>query len=144
MLTTAEVQAHTSDPALAAALAVGDDVQAAARLSQLLTEVVPVPINKLAAWGGTTGLRARLQDASVTPLHPLRSIALTALDLLRGTMSESFDTVLYAPMLDAIEQGGLMSAADRAALTAVATVPRAVSANDVARAVRNDDGSSRL
>lgn len=143
-LTTAEVQAHMSDPALAAALTAGDDVQAAARLSELLTEVRLVPINQLAAWGATTGLRARLQDISVTPAHPLRSIALTALDLLRGTMAESFDTVVYAGMLDALEQGGALNATERAQLTAIATQPRTITPSDVARAVRNDDGSSKL
>lgn len=143
-LTTAEVQAHTSDPALAAALTAGDDVQAAARLSELLTEVRLVPINQLAAWGATTGLRARLQDISVTPAHPLRSIALTALDLLRGTMAESFDAVVYAGMLDALEQGGALNATERAQLTAIATQPRDITPDDVAAAVRNGDGSSKL
>lgn len=143
-LSTAEVQAHMSDSALAAALAVGDDVKAAARLSQLLTEVRPVHINKLAAWGATTGLRARLQDISITPAHPLRSIALTALDLLRGTMAQTFDTVVYAGMLDALQSAGMFGPSERDKLTAMATQARAISANDVASAVRNDDGSSKL
>lgn len=143
-LTTAEVQTHAADPALAPALAAGYDVQAAARLSQLLTEVRPVPINKLAAWGASTGLRARLQDISNTPAHPLRSIALTALDLLRGTMSETFDAVVYAGMLDALEQGGALSTPERAQLTAIATQPRDITPDDVAAAVRNGDGSSKL
>lgn len=143
-LTTADVQAHAADPALAAALTAGDDVQAAARLSELLTEVRIVPINQLAAWGATTGLRARLQDISVTPAHPLRSIALTALDLLRGTMAESFDTVVYGGMLDALEQGGALNSTERAQLTAIATQPRDITPNDVAAAVRNGDGSSKL
>lgn len=143
-LTTAEVQAHAADPALAAALASGNDVAAAARLSQLLTEIRPVPINKLAAWGASTGLRARLQDISNTPAHPLRSIALTALDLLRGTMTESFDTLVYGGMLDALEQGGALNATGRAQLTAIATQPRDITPNEVAAAVRNDDGSSKL
>lgn len=143
-LSTTEVQAHMSDPALAAALTAGDDVQAAARLSQLLTEVRPVPINQLAAWAATNGLRARLQDISDTPAHQLRSIALTAFDLLRGNMTESFDTAVYGSMLDALEQGGALSTTERAQLTAIATHPRDITPNDVAAAVRNDDGSSKL
>lgn len=144
MLTTAEVQAHAADPTLVAALASGDDVTAAARLSQLLTDTVPVPLHKLAAWAATNGLRAQLQDAADAVGHPLRSTALAALDLLRGNMSESFDTVAYAPLLDALQSAGMFSPAERAALTALATGPRDVTPNDVARAVRNDDGSSKL
>ena len=144
MLTTAEVQAHTADPELDAALNVGDDVIAAARLSQLLTDIVPVPINRLAAWAAGNGLRAQLQDAADLAGHPLRSIALAALDLLRGSMSETFDTVAYAPMLDALQAAGMFSPAERDKLTTMATVPRDVTPGDVARAVRNDDGSSQL
>lgn len=143
-LTTAEVQAHTAAPALMAALAIGDDVAAAERLSQLLTDTVPVPVNQLAAWAATNGLRAQLQDAADVVGHPLRSIALDALDLLRGSMSETFDTVAYGPMLDALQSAGMFSPAERDKLTALATQPRAVTPNDVARAVRNDDGSSKL
>lgn len=144
MLATADVQAHAADPALAAALSAGDDTAAAARLSELLTEIAPVPINVLAAWAAQTGVRAAVQDAANTVGHPLRSVALTAIDLLRGSMSHTFDTVVYAGLLDALQAGGVMTAADRAALTALATKPRQITANDVARAVRNDDGSSKL
>lgn len=144
MLTTAEVQAHAADPDLAASLASGNDVASAARLSELLTDIAPVPINRLAVWAAQTGVRAAVQDAADTPSHPLRAIALTAIDLLQGGMSQTFDSVAYADLLDTMQTGGLMTAEHRAALTAVATVPRHVSPNDVARAVRNDDGSSKL
>lgn len=143
-ITTAEIQAHAADPALAAALAAVDDVAAAVRLSELLTEVAPVPLNRLAAWAAGTGVRARLQDAADDPEHPQRSIALAALDLLRGSLTGSYDTILYAGLLDALQDGGIILAVDRATLAAIATRPRSVSANDVARAVRNDDGSSKL
>lgn len=144
MLTTADVQAHVADATLAAALAAGDDIAAASRLSELLTETVPVPLNKLAAWAAATGVRARLQDAANDPAHAQRSIALTALDLLRGSMSGSYDTVIYGDLLDALATGGIILPADRAALDALATQPRTITPNDVARAIRNDDGSSKL
>lgn len=143
-LTTVEVQAHAVDPALAAALTAGDDVATAARLSELLTETVPVPIHRLAAWAATNGLRAQLQDVAELSGHPLRSIALTALDLLRGNMAGTFDTLIYSGMLDALQSAGMFTPDDRTQLQAMATVPRAVSANDVAAAVRNPDGSSKL
>lgn len=133
MLTAAEVQAHAADPALAAALAAGDDTAAAARLSELLTEVVPVPINVLAAWAAQTGVRAAVQDAADTVGHPLRSVALAAIDLLQGGMSATFDTAVYGGMLDAMQAGGLMTQAHRDALTALATKPMNVSAADVLR-----------
>lgn len=144
MLTTAEVQAHAADPTLAAALVVGDDVQAAARLSQLLTEIAPVPISVLAAWAAQTGVRAAVQDAANTVGHPLRSIALTAIDLLQGSMSQTFDTIAYGGLLDAMQAEGLMTQAHRDALTALATRPKQITPNDVAAAVRNSDGSSKL
>lgn len=144
MLTTEEVKAHASDPELAAALAESNDEAAAARLSHLITDIVPVPINRLAAWGASKGLRARLQDAADDKTNPLRSIALTALDLLQGGMSDTFDTVVYADMLDALQAGGLFNTDQRNALTMIASQPRSITANDVALAVRNDDGSSKL
>lgn len=143
-LTTAEVQAHAADPELAAALADNNDEAAAVRLSQLIADVMPVPINRLAAWGAATGLRAKLQDASEDKLNPLRSIALTALDLLQGGMSDTFDTLVYADMLDALQAGGMFTADQRNALTMIASQPRVLTALDVALAVRNDDGSSKL
>lgn len=136
MLKIEDIQAHASDEALAAALAAGDDFVAAARLSQLLTEVVPVPINVLAAWAAQTGVRAAVQDAADTVGHPLRSVALAAIDLLQGGMSATFDTVVYGGMLDAMQSGGLMTQAHRDALTALATKPMNVSAADVLRVVR--------
>lgn len=143
-VTTAEIRALAADPALAAALASGDDVAAAARLGELLTEAVPVPLNRLAAWAAGTGVRARLQDAADDPEHPQRSIALAALDLLRGSLTGSYDTILYAGLLDALQDGGIILAADRAALTAMATRPRTVTPGDVADAVRGGDGSGKL
>lgn len=138
-----EIQAHAADPVIADGLATSNDIAVAARLSELLTEIRPVPINKLAAWGAANGLRARLQDHAENPASALRSIALAALDLLRGNMAPTFDTLSYAPLLDALQQGGALSVAERATLTAIATQPRIVSANEVAAAVRNDDGSPK-
>lgn len=138
-----EIQAHAADPVIADGLATSNDIAVAARLSELLTEIQPVPINKLAAWGAANGLRARLQDHADNPASALRSIALAALDLLRGNMVPTFDTLTYAPLLDALQLGGALSVEERAALTAIATQPRIVSANEVAAAVRNDDGSPK-
>lgn len=141
-VTTAEIQAHAADPALAAALASGDDVTAAARLSELLTEPRPIPIGRVAAWGASVGLRAKIEDYANDPDSPLRGLSLTALDMLvRGS---DFDLAEDGALLDAFVASGDISQAQRDALAALALMPRSVSASDVARAVRNDDGSSKL
>lgn len=141
-VTTAEIQAHAADPALAVALAVGDDVAAAARLSELLTEPRPIPIGRVAAWGAHFGVRAALQDIADNSDHPLRSLALTTLDLLvRG---DDLDLEADGALLDALVANGVVDTEAAAVLRAGAVRPRTVSASDVARAVRNDDGSSRL
>ena len=141
-ITLTEIQAHATDPALAAALAADDDEAVAARLSELLTEPAPIPIGRVAAWGVATWLRAKIQDHAADPDSQLRSVALSALDmLLRGN---DFDLVAHGALLDAFVQSGDITQAQRDELAALAVRPRAVTANDVARAIRNDDGSSRL
>ena len=143
MLTTAEVQAHQTDPAIASGLVSGDDVAVAARLSELLTDVALVPLSTLAAWAAPS-IRAKLEDHAAEPTSPLRSLCLTALDLMRGSFAQNFDSIAYAGMLDALQAGGVVSQAERDELTALAIKPRLVTANEVAKAIRNDDGSSKL
>lgn len=63
--------------------------------------------------------------------------------MMQGAFAQAFDTVGNAPLLDALQAGGVVTQADRDALTVLATVPRMVTANDVARVVRNDDGSAK-
>lgn len=141
-ITTADVQAHAADPALAAALTAGDDVAAAARLSQLLTEPCPIPIGRVAAWGASVGLRAKIEDYANDPDSPMRGLSLTALDMLvRGS---DFDMAEDGALLDAFVDSGDISQAQRDYLASLAVRPRSVSVNDVARAVRNEDGSSKL
>ncbi|MDZ7595771.1 MAG: hypothetical protein U0932_14075, partial [Thiobacillus sp.] len=60
------------------------------------------------------------------------------------SMAQSFDTVAYAGLLDGMQVGALMTQADRDLLIAMATRPRQITANEVAHAVRNNDGSSKL
>lgn len=141
-VTTAEVQANLADPVLSAALAAGDDTAAAVRLSELLTENVMIPIGRVAAWGARVGLRAKIQDYSTTSSHPLRSVSLTALDMLvRGS---DFDMVEDGPMLQSFLDAGDITQAQYDELSALSVAPRQVSAQDVAQATRNEDGSSKL
>lgn len=141
-LTLSEVQAHISDQALAAAISAGDDIAAASRLSELLTEYVPIQIGRVAAWGAMVGLRSKIQDYANTQGSPLRDVALSALDLLiRGN---DFDVVDDGALLDVFVASGDITQAQRDQLTALAIGPRTITANEVARAIRNDDGSSKL
>ena len=140
MLTLDDVRAHLADAEVARALAASDDEALARRLSQLLTTVEPVPMYRLAAWAAPA-IRGRLEAHAANSASPLQSICLTALDLLRGSMVQRYDVVAYGHMLDALLAGGVITAADLAALRALATVPRPVSANEVARVVRRDDGT---
>lgn len=151
MLTLEEFNLHKTDSIIVDALAIGDDIAVAKRLSELITQVNTVPISVVSAWAAQTGLRARLQDHADLAGSPLRSISLSALDLLQGNMAESFDCIMYAPLLDAMEavpsvddiNVPVLSSSDRAMLLAAATSPKHVSAYDVAVLVRNTDGSAK-
>lgn len=51
----------------------------------------PIGRAEFAIWCGTTGLRAAIEDHANAPLSPLRSIALTLIDFLRGNVSPAID-----------------------------------------------------
>jgi hypothetical protein len=46
-----------------------------------------ITVNKFAIWCAETGMRAAINDQASTPASPLRSIALTLLDLLQGNLT---------------------------------------------------------
>jgi len=46
-----------------------------------------ITVNKFAIWCAETGMRAAINDQATTPASPLRSIALTLLDLLQGNLT---------------------------------------------------------
>jgi hypothetical protein len=46
-----------------------------------------VSVNTFAIWCAETGMRAVITDQAVNPASPLRSIALTLLDLLQGNLT---------------------------------------------------------
>ena len=143
MLTLTEVQANISDPSLFASISSNNDEAAAARLSEILTEIAPIPLSVLSAWA-VPSIRSKLEDHAGDQNSPLRSISLTALDLMRGSFAQNFDTITYSAMLDALQAGGVVSQTERDELLNLSKKFRNISANDVARAVRNDDGSSKL
>jgi hypothetical protein len=50
-----------------------------------------VAVNDFAIWAASTGLRAAIQDHADNASSPLRSIALTLLDLLQGNLAPALD-----------------------------------------------------
>lgn len=134
--------AAPSSPALASAIA-AKDTQAITDAYNALgvrKRKAPVPINLLAGWMAPS-IRAKIQDHANNAASPVRSIALSALDLMRGSISPTFDTVLYAPLLDALVAVGIATAAEKAELMAMADVPDMVNEIDVRLAFWADDGT---
>lgn len=134
--------AAPASPALASALT--------AKNTQAITDAynalgvrkrkTPVPMNKLAGWMAPT-IRGKLQDHANNAASSVRSIALSALDLMRGSISPTFDTVLYEPLLDALVAAGIATPAEKAELMAMADVPDSVTEIDVRRAFWADNGT---
>jgi hypothetical protein len=111
----------TTDPAAlgyAPYLADGND-QAIADLrndkTKGFTIVVPVPVPILAGWAAPS-IRGKLQLAANDSTNPAYSIALSALDLLRGS-SPHLDTVTYATLLTALVSAGISTQAEHDALS---------------------------
>lgn len=142
-----------AQPELSAHVTAGNDGAIADWLNTpAVPKVSTVERSVFAGWCGATGLRAAIQDHSQNPASPLRSIALTTLDFLLGGVATSIDFAKAEnmQMLAAWEQAGPITAEQKAALMALATkqISRAesqgyghVSVSDVAKALRNDDGT---
>jgi hypothetical protein len=139
----------------AALTAANNDEAVAALLNETMMAVVgEISRSDLATWAAATGMRAKIEDVSKDAESPLRSSALAIIDVLKGA-SAGIDLAKPTNMgiLDAWESATLLSAEDKAAFVALAThdTPRSVvlfgklvTANDVARVVRDDLGNSLL
>lgn len=92
---------------------------------------------RFAMWCGKTGLRAAIQDHADTPESPLRSIALTVIDFLRGS-ADSVDMAEAAnqAMLTAWLTAGAISQEQHDELLAISvrTISRAEQAGLVVTA----------
>lgn len=84
-----------------------------------------VPVSVFAIWCGQTGMRGAIEDAAADKTSPLRSIALTLLDLLRGGVSEGLDlsNTGNQAMLAAWQAAGAINQAQRDSLIALAQTP---------------------
>lgn len=94
-------------------------------------------------WCGRTGLRAAIEDHARNTESPLRSIAITLEDFLRGGSTDAVDFAhpdnIY--MLNVWEQAGAITNEQVQEIIALATEPDPVSENDVKRAIWADDGT---
>lgn len=98
-----------------------------------LTRARMVTVRELTIWAAPS-IRGKLEDAKLSLANPgLRSIALSALDLLAKPFDTSFDIVEHAALLDALQAGGVVSSDERTALAAVATEPSSVALQSLGR-----------
>ena len=112
------------------------DATLAQSLSAGRTAPGVLPVSLFAAWCSKTGLRATIEDASVNPVSPLRSGALTIKDLLSRDTS-SLDLSMSAMgrgnvvMLEAWVTAGAITPAQRDSLIALAAMPAPIDCNTV-------------
>lgn len=133
-----------ADPAFPALIAIGSDAGIADAINARSVQVVgTISRADFAKWCGATGLRAAIQDHADNSASPLRSIALTILDFLRGGVSETLDMADTSNqmMLDAWVQAGALTQiqADQLIVMATHSQPvfgQTIGHSDVAKALR--------
>jgi hypothetical protein len=110
-----EIQTGTLATELAP-LVIANDYRGIANVlnRQDITVAGSVPVNQFAIWCASTGMRAAIADQAANPASPLRSIALTLLDLLQGNLTPAnldLATVQNTQMLHAWVLAGLLTTA---------------------------------
>lgn len=80
-----------------------------------------IKTNTFAIWAASTGLRSSIQDHADNHASPLRSIALTLLDLLTGNLERAIDLGIQSniAMLNAWVVAGALTTAQRDELLAL-------------------------
>jgi hypothetical protein len=68
------------------------------------TRIAPVAWRTVVTWGAQHGIRAKIQDAADTPSNPVRDLALTFLDSIRGLGTPTLD--LTDPVVVGATAGG--------------------------------------
>lgn len=119
-----DLAAERNDGAIAAALSVGR------------TKVGSVTREQFAGWAAGNGLRAKIEDCAGTPGHPLRSIALTLLDVLRGGFTGiDLSSASNQAMLAAWVAADAITQAQADELITLATTPDPITVNQVSDAL---------
>jgi len=133
-------------------IAASDDEGVAALYNSATVDVIGAIMREdLATWAAETGMRATIEDESKDAQSPLRASALAILDVLRGAaIGINLSKPQNMALLDAWEGAGKLNPIDKASFIALAmtTTPRSivqtgrlVTANDIARVVRDDLGN---
>lgn len=97
-------------------------------------------------WCGRTGLRAAIEEHAANVNSPLRSIAITLEDFLRGGTTDAVDfghpDNIY--MLEVWGQAGAISVEQAAEIIELASEPDPISELEVRKAIWNDDGTRAI
>lgn len=128
MITRAEI--------LALKMPLDDHGALANALSVGRTKLGSVSREGFATWAAKTGVREKIEDYSQTAGHPLRSIALSLIDVLRSpTSGIDFTSADNINMLGAWVALGEITQAQADDLIAMATTHDPVSSQDVSKAL---------
>jgi hypothetical protein len=113
-----------------------------------------VAVNDFAIWAASTGLRAAIQDHADNAESPLRSIALTLLDLLQGNLAPALDfgNAANVTMLNAWVAAGALTIPQRDDLLTLSQklISRAEQVNipatliDIKMEIWHDNGTRKL
>lgn len=126
----------TRDEILALNMPMDDHGAIAAALSVGRTKLGSVSREGFATWAAKTGVRERIEDYSQTAGHPLRSIALSLIDVLRSpTSGIDFTSADNMSMLGAWVALGEITQAQADDLLAMATTNDPVSSQEVSKAM---------
>jgi hypothetical protein len=89
------------------------------------TRNYPIPLKKVLIWGAKTGALGKLDAAAKDTQNPLQSVAMAALRVLDGSVSDSLD--LSDPdvmaLIGALTQAGIFSAQSVQALSQIQAIP---------------------
>ncbi|MDE2441181.1 MAG: hypothetical protein KGP14_09160, partial [Betaproteobacteria bacterium] len=127
---------------LADAVAARDCEAIASAISTGRTKVGRIERAEFAIWAAATGMRAKIEDHASNQASPLRSIALSLRDFILGAANAlDFSIPANVAALQAWVAAGELDQSSHDALIAGATVADLVTAQQVAEALFNADGS---
>ena len=134
-----------ADPACAAALAARDCKEIARIRSIGRTKLVPINKPIFAIWCGATGLRGVIESHANNDQSPLHSLALTLRDFLGGPPDGvvDFTNPSNQQSLTIWQSTGALTDAQVSQLIELGRVADPLTAQDVATAVFNNDGTQK-
>lgn len=135
MITFADIQAVCTPEEIASR----NEVMIAAKMSVGRTRISSVSREVFATWAAKYGVRAKIEDYAATSDHPLRSISLALIDVLRSpTAGIDFSVADNLAMLQAWVTTGDITQTQADELITIATVPDPVSPYEVTSALEGN------